>query len=185
MGRNRKNITKQKVNLCNFDSIVLLNLSTRIMFALRSRCVTRSVSSRLFSTSTRLRTPEDAPKPPRSIDDSTSALDYKRSQRIRPPPLPAMDIPRSRSAEEAVTNILYNTPPPSLQPFKKYTLSPISTSVHLLLKPNTDTSLTAWCKTNLVYCPAYLASSPGVALTSTLWWYAGPKSVTSVACPSL
>ena len=30
-----------------------------------------------------------------------------------------MDLPRSRTAEEAVTNILYNTPPPSLQPFKK------------------------------------------------------------------
>lgn len=75
---------------------------------------------RLFSTSTRLRAPEDAPKPPRSIDDSTSALDYKTAQRIRPPPLPATDLPRSRSAEEAVTNILYNTPPPSLQPFKKH-----------------------------------------------------------------
>ena len=33
-----------------------------------------------------------------------------------------MDLPRSRSAEEAVTNILYNTPPPSLQPFKKCVL---------------------------------------------------------------
>lgn len=39
---------------------------------------------------------------------------------MRPPPLPATDLPRSRSAEEAVTNILYNTPPPSLQPFKKH-----------------------------------------------------------------
>lgn len=90
------------------------------MFALRSCCASRVASSRLFSTSTRLRAPEDAPKPPRSIDDSTSALDYKTAQRIRPPPLPATDLPRSRSAEEAVTNILYNTPPPSLQPFKKH-----------------------------------------------------------------
>ncbi|KAI8992857.1 acetolactate synthase [Trametes punicea] len=57
------------------------------------------------------------------IDDSTSALDYKRTLRHRPPPLPAMDLPRSRSAEEAVTNILYNTPPPSLQPFKKHVLN--------------------------------------------------------------
>jgi acetolactate synthase-1/3 small subunit len=39
---------------------------------------------------------------------------------MRPPPLPATDLPRSQSAEEAVTNILYNTPPPSLQPFKKH-----------------------------------------------------------------
>jgi len=59
------------------------------------------------------------PQPPKPIDDSTSALDYKRSHRIRPPPLPTMDLLRTRSAEEAVTNILYNTPPPSLQPFKK------------------------------------------------------------------
>ncbi|KAG1904458.1 small subunit of acetolactate synthase-domain-containing protein [Suillus fuscotomentosus] len=90
------------------------------MFALRSRCASRVANSRLFSTSTRLRAPEDAPKPPRSIDDSTSALDYKRAQRTRPPPLPPTDLPRSQSAEEAVTNILYNTPPPSLQPFKKH-----------------------------------------------------------------
>ena len=63
--------------------------------------------------------PQNAPRPPPPIDDSTSALDYKRTLRHRPPPLPAMDLPRSRTAEEAVTNILYNTPPPSLQPFKK------------------------------------------------------------------
>ncbi|KAG2052497.1 acetolactate synthase [Suillus hirtellus] len=90
------------------------------MFALRSRCASRVANSRLFSTLTRLRAPEDAPKPPRSIDDSTSALDYKKAQRTRPPPLPPTDLPRSQSAEEAVTNILYNTPPPSLQPFKKH-----------------------------------------------------------------
>jgi acetolactate synthase-1/3 small subunit len=29
-------------------------------------------------------------------------------------------MPRARSAEEAVTNILYNTPPPSLQPYKNF-----------------------------------------------------------------
>lgn len=34
-----------------------------------------------------------------------------------------MDLPRPRSAEEAVTNILYNTPPPSLQPFKRHVLN--------------------------------------------------------------
>ncbi|KAH9002502.1 small subunit of acetolactate synthase-domain-containing protein [Lactarius deliciosus] len=56
--------------------------------------------------------------PPPPIDDSTSALDYKTSHKVRPPPLPKTDLPRSRSAEEAVTNILYNTPPPSLQPYK-------------------------------------------------------------------
>ncbi|TFY70999.1 hypothetical protein EVG20_g1986, partial [Dentipellis fragilis] len=76
------------------------------------------------SLSTTARVLSDAlPKPPPPIDDSTSALDYKSAQRIRPPPLPAMDLPRSRTAEEAVTNILYNTPPPSLQPFKKHVLN--------------------------------------------------------------
>lgn len=34
-----------------------------------------------------------------------------------------MDLPRPRTAEETVTNILYNTPPPSLQPFKKHILN--------------------------------------------------------------
>jgi len=77
----------------------------------------RNISVRLLSSSVRHQ--QGPPKPPKPIDDSTSALDYKKTHRIRPPPLPAMDLPRSRSAEEAVTNILYNTPPPSLQPFKK------------------------------------------------------------------
>ncbi|KAL0956118.1 hypothetical protein HGRIS_002285 [Hohenbuehelia grisea] len=76
---------------------------------------------RLFSSTASAR--QETPKPPKPIDDSTSALDYKRSQKHRPPPLPAMDLPRSRSAEEAVTNILYNTPPPSMQPFKQHTLN--------------------------------------------------------------
>jgi hypothetical protein len=79
----------------------------------------RSLRPRLLSSTASLCSADQPPKPPRPIDDSTSALDYKRVQRTRPPPLPAMDLPRSRTAEEAVTNILYNTPPPSLQPFKK------------------------------------------------------------------
>ena len=78
---------------------------------------------RYFSSSlTRVQSeeaPEAPPKPPKPIDDSTSALDYKSTHRVRPPPLPSMDLPRPRTAEEAVTNILYNTPPASLQPFKK------------------------------------------------------------------
>ncbi|KAH9069848.1 acetolactate synthase [Lactarius deliciosus] len=49
-------------------------------------------------------------------------LSSTTSHKVRPPPLPKMDLPRSRSAEEAVTNILYNTPPPSLQPYKKTSL---------------------------------------------------------------
>ena len=76
--------------------------------------------ARLLSTSRRTLQTDEPPKPPRPIEDSTSALDYKSTHRVRPPPLPKMDLPRLRTAEEAVTNILYNTPPPSLQPFKKY-----------------------------------------------------------------
>ncbi|KAG8694367.1 hypothetical protein FRC08_008535 [Ceratobasidium sp. 394] len=67
---------------------------------------------------------KDSNRPPPPIEDSTSALDYKISQRrYIPPPLPATSVPRSRTAEEAVTNILYNTPPPSNEPFKKHYLN--------------------------------------------------------------
>ncbi|PIL34139.1 hypothetical protein GSI_03850 [Ganoderma sinense ZZ0214-1] len=83
----------------------------------------RTLKPRYFTTSLRRHEEQNAPRPPPPIDDSTSALDYKRTLRYRPPPLPAMDLPRSQSAEEAVTNILYNTPPPSLQPFKKHVLN--------------------------------------------------------------
>ncbi|KIJ67514.1 hypothetical protein HYDPIDRAFT_84941 [Hydnomerulius pinastri MD-312] len=93
------------------------------MLALRSRWAHRALSTRYFASSSLVRAPGELPKPPRPIDDSTSALDYKSVQRTRPPPLPATDLPRSRTAEEAVTNILYNTPPPSLQPFKKHILN--------------------------------------------------------------
>ncbi|KAF8626867.1 hypothetical protein AX15_004685 [Amanita polypyramis BW_CC] len=96
------------------------------MIPLRCRVPLRLLRSQPFSsTSPVLRSDEQLklPQPPRSIDDSTSALDYKRSHRLRPPPLPATDMPRARSAEEAVTNILYNTPPPSLQPYKKHILN--------------------------------------------------------------
>ncbi|KAH9013917.1 hypothetical protein EDB84DRAFT_1531225, partial [Lactarius hengduanensis] len=79
--------------------------------------------SRTFSTargmSSTVRILSDAtpPKPPPPIDDSTSALDYKTSHKVRPPPLPKMDLPRSRSAEETVTNSM---PPPNLLPYKKH-----------------------------------------------------------------
>lgn len=88
------------------------------MLALRSRWAASGRPLKLMSSAQIVSRAysSGAPKP---IDDSTSALDYKRSHRTRPPPLPAMDLPRSRSAEEAVTNILYNTPPPSLQPYKR------------------------------------------------------------------
>ncbi|KAL4074337.1 small subunit of acetolactate synthase-domain-containing protein [Scleroderma yunnanense] len=93
------------------------------LFALRPRLAGIARSSRCISSSLVVSAPDELPKPPRPIDDSTSALDYKRTQRIRPPPLPVSDVPRARTAEEAVTNILYNTPPPNLQPYKKHILN--------------------------------------------------------------
>ncbi|KAJ2969136.1 hypothetical protein NUW54_g13032 [Trametes sanguinea] len=97
-------------------------MSNLVASAVRARMAATArgaVKPRTFASSMRRQDGGNAPKPPKPIDDSTSALEYKRTLRHRPPPLPAMDLPRSRSAEEAVTNILYNTPPPSLQPFKK------------------------------------------------------------------
>ncbi|KZV82741.1 acetolactate synthase [Exidia glandulosa HHB12029] len=75
-----------------------------------------SSSRRGFTRSTALRAPAA------HEHDSTSAIDYKFSHRSRPPPLP-QSTPRNISAEEAVTNILYNTPLPSLEPFKKHVLN--------------------------------------------------------------
>ncbi|KAF8257987.1 hypothetical protein EI94DRAFT_1625641 [Lactarius quietus] len=86
------------------------------------------VSKTLFtahrlSTTARILSHGTPPKPPPPIDDSTSALNYKTSHKVWPPPLPKMDVPRSRSAEKAVMKIIYNTPPPSLQPYKKHVLN--------------------------------------------------------------
>jgi acetolactate synthase-1/3 small subunit len=56
-------------------------------------------------------------------NDSTSALDYKLSHRLRTlPPLPSLEPP-TMDASEAVSNILYNTPAPSKQPFKRHILN--------------------------------------------------------------
>src|SRR6266851_9487475 len=91
----------------------------RAPLAVWGHVVSRALSAtRMFASTARIQS-DEPPKPPHPIDDSTSALDYKTSNKVRPPPLPRMDLPRSRSAEEVVTNILYNTPPPSLQPYKK------------------------------------------------------------------
>ncbi|KAF8260411.1 hypothetical protein EI94DRAFT_1833890 [Lactarius quietus] len=59
---------------------------------------------------------------PPPIDASRSALDYKTLLKVKPLPLPLIYIPRSRPAEEALTNILKNMPPPSLQLYKKHLL---------------------------------------------------------------
>ncbi|GAA95146.1 hypothetical protein E5Q_01801 [Mixia osmundae IAM 14324] len=62
-------------------------------------------------------------KPTKPVQSATSALDYKMSHPAkRPPRLPTIDPPKW-SAEEAVTNILYNTPPPSNQPFVRHVLN--------------------------------------------------------------
>lgn len=54
---------------------------------------------------------------------STSALDHKLAHRHRKlPPLPQMDRP-VMEAGEAVSNILYNTPPPSTEPFRRHILN--------------------------------------------------------------
>ncbi|GAA5838708.1 hypothetical protein JCM8208_007812 [Rhodotorula glutinis] len=60
---------------------------------------------------------------PHKTESSTAASDYKVAHpKRRPPPLPVIDPPQW-SAQQAVDNILYNTPPPSLQPFTRHTLN--------------------------------------------------------------
>jgi len=142
-----------------------------MLFVVRARCNARI---RPFSCAAHLRD-ASPPKPPKPIYDSTSALDYKRVHKIRPPPLPAMDLPRSRSAEEAVTNILYNTPPPSLQPFKKcvaFSSSSFNFNISIGM------SSTASYKTSLVFYLVFLEFSRVVGLISILWLSAEPKYAT-------
>ncbi|WVR06493.1 acetolactate synthase, small subunit [Kwoniella sp. DSM 27419] len=76
-----------------------------------------TVAQRWASTAAKARS---APKP---IDDSTSALDYKQHKSARRLPHLVTSHPRSPSAEEAVTNILYNTPTPSTEPYKRHLLN--------------------------------------------------------------
>ena len=57
-----------------------------------------------------------------STSSSTSALAYKALHR-RVYPLPTSDSPPSWSAEAAVSNILYETPLPSLTPAKRHILN--------------------------------------------------------------
>ena len=132
---------------------------------------------RTFSVSALLRTPNRSPKPPPLIDDSTSALDYKSTQRTRPPPLPVSDVPRSRSAEEAVTNILYNTPPPNLEPYKKYVFRVhVNHGSNERRRPGTFSTVSF--KTNLEFYHAYPASWLDGVSTSTPWSSVAPKFAT-------
>ncbi|KAI9634691.1 acetolactate synthase [Dioszegia hungarica] len=66
-------------------------------------------------------TTADRPQAPKPIKDSTSALEYKMHRPTRA--MPQASTPRAPSAEEAVTNILYNTPPPSTEPYKRHLLN--------------------------------------------------------------
>jgi len=103
--------------------MLLWQTSRRLLAASRST----SFTARFISTSSAPSAPShdgSSVRPPRLVEDSTSAIDYKFSQRrSRPPPLPASSVPRNLSAEEAVTNILYNTPPPSDEPYKNHILN--------------------------------------------------------------
>jgi acetolactate synthase I/III small subunit len=59
----------------------------------------------------------------KSTHSSTSAIEYKLSHvRGKVPPLPKGGLP-TPTAEEAVTNILYNTPAPSTEPEKRHVLN--------------------------------------------------------------
>ncbi|BGP33699.1 acetolactate synthase, regulatory subunit [Rhodotorula toruloides] len=86
---------------------------------------TPPIPLRAFSTSPGAQSTPTKPvnKQPHETASSTAAAEYKWSHpRARPPPLPSIEPP-TWSPEEAVSNILYNTPPPSLQPFTRHTLN--------------------------------------------------------------
>ncbi|BGP18023.1 hypothetical protein JCM10213_008442 [Rhodosporidiobolus nylandii] len=92
------------------------------MFSALRRRAAQSAPRRLYSAPT---APANAQRQqqPHETQSSTSAADYKLAHpKRRPPPLPVIDPPQW-SAQEAVNNILYNTPPPSLQPFTRHTLN--------------------------------------------------------------
>ncbi|CDU25057.1 related to ILV6-acetolactate synthase, regulatory subunit [Sporisorium scitamineum] len=101
---------------------------------LRVAASSPATASRSSMVSIRQLSTSFAPKQPNSTDkrqqpsqpvesDSTSALDYKLAHKLRKlPPLPSLEPP-SLDAPQAVSNILYNTPPPSKAPFKRHTLN--------------------------------------------------------------
>ncbi|KAF2840747.1 acetolactate synthase [Patellaria atrata CBS 101060] len=58
-----------------------------------------------------------------STSSSTSAMTYKATHRRGAPPLPVSDSPPTWSAQEAVSSILYETPPPSSTPPQRHVLN--------------------------------------------------------------
>jgi acetolactate synthase-1/3 small subunit len=57
----------------------------------------------------------------RPLAGYTHSPDKLHHPSARPPHV--VHVPRAPTAEEAVTNILYNTPPPSQEPFKRHLLN--------------------------------------------------------------
>ncbi|EST09129.1 Acetolactate synthase, small subunit, C-terminal [Kalmanozyma brasiliensis GHG001] len=90
--------------------------------AAASRAPIRSFSSTVAAALPNSTAARQNPSQPQE-SDSTSALDYKLAHKLRKlPPLPSLEPP-SLDAPQAVSNILYNTPPPSKAPFKRHTLN--------------------------------------------------------------
>ncbi|PWY99129.1 acetolactate synthase [Testicularia cyperi] len=88
-----------------------------------SAWITRSLSSTARVAQPSSTDKRQQPQQPPPESDSTSALDYKLAHKLRKlPPLPSLEPP-SVDAPQAVSNILYNTPPPSKAPFKRHTLN--------------------------------------------------------------
>jgi acetolactate synthase-1/3 small subunit len=105
--------------LCHRRRCSPLTIKKKKKLAIWGHAVLRALSAvRTFASTVHIRS-DEPPKPPCPIVNSTSALDYKTSHQVWPPPLPKMDLPRSQSTEEAVTDILYNMSLPSLQPYEK------------------------------------------------------------------
>ncbi|GAC71512.1 acetolactate synthase, small subunit [Moesziomyces antarcticus T-34] len=86
------------------------------------RHLSSSIKAALPNSTDKREQPQQGQQQPLE-SDSTSALDYKLAHKLRKlPPLPSLEPP-SLDAPQAVSNILYNTPPPSKAPFKRHTLN--------------------------------------------------------------
>lgn len=101
-------------------------MSLRFCSSVAVSAPSRRLSSKAaFSTVVPQRAPSS--KKPTHLDDATSALDYKLSHPHHRNSFPTIDhgarTPRPWSAQEAVSNILYNTPPPNDEPFITHTLN--------------------------------------------------------------
>ncbi|POY70033.1 hypothetical protein BMF94_6970 [Rhodotorula taiwanensis] len=88
------------------------------MFGRRAASTAGQPAKRFISTPS-----APARKRAHEVSSSTIASDFKLAHpKRRPPQLPVIDPPKW-SAEQAVHSIIYNTPPPSHQPFTRHTLN--------------------------------------------------------------